>query len=53
MKIALNNNAVIIERRRDSDRRISYKFPKRTRAVRSVKVAREITQRRKSGIGGS
>ena len=53
MKIALNNSAVIIERRRDSDRRISYKFLERTRAVRSVKVAREITQRRKSGIGGS
>jgi hypothetical protein len=34
-----------------SDRRISYKFPERTRAVRSVKVAREITQRSKLGIG--
>jgi hypothetical protein len=34
-----------------SDRRISYKFPERTRAVRYVKFAREITQRSKSGIG--
>jgi hypothetical protein len=42
MTTALNNSAVIIERRRDSDRWIPSKFPERTRAVRSVEAAREI-----------
>jgi hypothetical protein len=42
MTTALNNSAVIIERRRDSDRWIPSKFPERTRTVRSVEAAREI-----------
>ena len=46
MKTALNNNAVIIERRRVSDRRILFKFPERIIAVRSAEVAREISHRR-------
>jgi hypothetical protein len=46
MTIAMNSSAAIIGRRRVSDRRISFKFPERTRAVRSVEVAREISHRR-------
>jgi hypothetical protein len=46
MTIAMNSRATIIGRRRVSDRRIPFKFPERTRAVRSVEVAREISHRR-------
>ena len=43
MTIAMNSHTTIIGRRRVSDRRIPFKFPERTRVVRSVEVAREIS----------
>jgi hypothetical protein len=47
MTIAINSRTtIIIGRRRVSDRRIPFKFPERTRAVRYVDVAKEISHRR-------
>ena len=46
MTIAMNRRATIIGRRRVSDRRIPFKFPERTRAIRSIEVVREISHRR-------
>ena len=46
MTIAMNSHATIIGRRRVRDRRIPFKFPERTRVVRSVEVVREISHQR-------